>query len=495
MRTGVSNRERKKLVIVGGGTAGRLAAAALANRLTPDRYEITVIESAHVGSISVGESLVPHVVRFFRDLGVSEKEFVASTKANYKLGIQFNDWLEKGSSFFQPFGRLGKTYNGYGFFQCWLKARSEGDRSALTDYSPAAALARHQKFAHPDTIIPGSPLDGMDYAFQLDAKNIQHYLREYAEQRNVRHVQAHVVSVNLAEGGDIQSVELNNRQTVAGDFFIDCSGTRGMLIDEALDSPFTSWQELLPCDRAVAMQSENYGRPLLNSTFTAGKHGWIWGIPLKERTSNGMVFCSGQCSDNEAMEVLESVVGSGQTTDPLFIPLRQGARKYQWIKNCIAIGQSGGLLEPLESSSIYLITRGVQLMLELFPDLWAEERSWPSLATQFNTRMSIEYESIRDFIILHYVTSQRSDTDFWRSCRSLEIPESIVSRLELFKERGELGVFEHGLFTDANWQVLLTGMKIIPRSYHPFLDLSDFREVQQAMKRDRDRIEATAEEV
>lgn len=493
MRTGVSNRGRKKLVIVGGGTAGRLAAAALANQLTPDRYEITVIESAHVGSISVGESLVPHVVKFIRDLGVSEQDFVASTQANYKLGIQFEGWFEKGSSYFQPFGRLGKTYNGYNFFQCWLKARSEGDRSALTDYAPAAALARHQKIAHPDSIMPGSPLDGMDYAFQLDAKNIQHYLREFAERRNVRHIQAHVVSVNKAKNGNIQSVELNSRQTVPGDFFIDCSGTRGMLIDEALNSPFESWRELLPCDRAVAMQSENCGSTFLNSTFTARKHGWTWDIPLREKTSNGMVFCSGQCSDDEAMEALDSVIDSGPTTDPFLVPLRQGMRKYQWIKNCIAIGQSGGLLEPLESSSIYLITRGVQLILDLFPDLWAEERSWPSLATQFNTRMIIEYESIRDFIILHYVTSQRSDTDFWRSCRSLAIPDSVAARLELFKERGELGIFEHGLFNDANWQVLLTGMKIVPRSYHPFLDLSDFREIQQVMKRDREQIEAAVE--
>lgn len=491
----MNNNVVKKLVVVGGGTAGRFAAAALANQLKPEYYEITVIESSHIGATSVGESLVPPVAAFIRDLGVDEQEFIAQTGAGYKLGIQFCNWLEKDSSFFHPFGRLGRALNGHDFFQCWLKARAEGDRTPLSDYSPAAVLARARKFTLPAKLPLDSPLTGLDYAFHLDSKDMNLYFREYAERRNVKHIQAHVVRVNKAENGNIQSLELNNRQTVEGDFFIDCTGTRGMLIGEALDSPLESWSDLLPCDRAVTVQSDLFGPVDPYSTYTAREYGWSWKIPLKNRCSVGYVFSSRFCSDDEAARVLLDSVETDPASEPTLISIRQGARIEQWKKNCIAIGLSSGFLEPLESSSIYLATRGINQLLALFPNLHRGEQDWPGLAAQFNTRMLMEYEEIRDFITLHYFTTQRSDTEFWRLCQSLPVPDALAARLELFRERGELEMLENGLFKASSWQALFTGMNIFPGSYHPFMDLSDFKEIHQAMQSDQQGIRDAADAV
>ena len=481
----MNDKRIKRLVVVGGGTAGWMAAAALARQLRPELYEVSVIESSHINTIGVGESIVPPVVAFIRNLGMNEQDFIQNTQASYKLGIQFRDWLGNGESYFHPFGALGRKLDGHDFLQCWLKARSEGDSSSLMDYAPAAVMAENQRFALPFKLPLESPLAGTNYAFHLDASLLHQYLRWFAEERGVKRINAHVVRVNTAQSGNIESLELNNRQTVAGDFFIDCSGFRGILIDETLSSPYQSWKHFLPCDRAVTVQAAHSGAIPPYTISTARESGWTWRVPLQKRISSGYVFSSDHCSDNQARKTLLDAVEGEPMHNPGMISFRAGMREQLWKKNCIALGLSGGFLEPLESAAIYLVTRGVQLMLELFPDLQRDEQNWPSLAAEYNARMRMDYEEIRDFIILHYCTTTRADTEFWRFCRSNPIPDSLAAKIELFKARGELRIADDSLFQESNWQAVLTGMGVIPRSYHPFIDLVDFNGIRQAMQADR----------
>jgi len=465
-----------------------MAAATLARQLRPELYEISVIESSHISTIGVGESIVPPVIEFVRNLGINEQDIIQSTQASYKLGIQFRDWLTKGDSYFHPFGSLGRRLDGHEFIQCWLKARSEGDTTPLMDYAPAAVMAKNQRYALPFDLPPDSPLAGANHALHLDASLLHQYLCRFAEERSVKRINAHVVHVNVAENGSIESVELNNRQTVRGDFFIDCSGFRGMLIGETLNSPFQSWGHYLPCDRVVTAQVEHSGEIPPYSISTAKESGWTWRIPLQNRISSGYVFSSDHCSDNQAINVLLDSVEGKPMHEPGMISFRAGVRQQLWKKNCIAIGLAGGFLEPLESAAIYLVTRGVQRMLELFPNLERDEQDWPGLATEYNTRMRMDYEEIRDFTILHYCTTTRADTEFWRLCQSNPVPDSLAGRIELFKARGELRIADDGLFKKSNWQAVLTGMGVIPRSYHPFIDLVDFNGISQAMQAHRAQI-------
>lgn len=481
----MKKNDLKTLVILGGGTAGRIAAAALARNLDPARYRITVIESSHIASIGLGESVLPSLVSFIRQLGVDEEDFIRKTGASIKLGTEFRNWSEDESTFFNPLGSPGREFAGHDFFSCWQKACAQGDTASLQDYMPAALMADRRKFDFPSGFQPGSPLLTAKYALHLDAVLVCRYLREYAQEQKVEYIKAHVVRVNLDEGGSVKSVELNNRETVEGDFFLDCSGHRGLLIHEALHSAYESWSHLLPCDRAVAIQTSSSEVASLYTVATAMQNGWVWRIPMHGRVSHGYVFASEHASDNQAIRVLLDAAGSEPLQEPRFIPFRSGLRKELWKKNCIALGLAAGFLEPLASTAIHLAIRGVECMLDLFPNLDDAQGGWSVLAAEYNRRLRVEYEEARDFIILHYCTSKRADTEFWRRCQSRSVPESVIANIELFKYRGELQVGDGGLFSRLSWQLVLTGMGVIPRHWHPFIDDVDFNEMHRRMQNAR----------
>ena len=485
----------KKLVILGGGTAGCIAAAALAKQLSPEHYEITVLESSHVEGVGVGESVLPSFMSFLQKFGLDERDVIKKVGASIKLGTQFRDWCGNSDSFFHQLGDLGCELNGYDFFDCWLKARSGGDTTPLQDYAPAAVMASTLRFDRPSGFPTDSPLAGANYALHLEVGMACRFLRDFAVQRNVRFIKAHVVRVNRGESGYIQSLELNNRETVDGDFFIDCSGLRGLLVGETLNSAYESWKQFLPCDRAVAVQTPNQGVIPPYTINTARENGWTWRIPLQKHTSSGYVFSSEHSSDQEASRVLLESVEGKPLQEPHFIPFRNGMRKQLWKKNCIALGLAGGFLEPLESTAIHLAIRGVESMLELFPDLEEGAHEWPALADAYNGRMRAEYEEIRDFIILHYLTSHRTDTEFWRRCQSMPVPDGLASRVELFKTRAVLQIAEGSLFKKANWQAVLTGMGVIPCAWHPFLDMVDFTAIHQLMQAEKAALNTAAQKL
>jgi len=478
----LKNQEMKKLVILGAGTAGCVAAAALARQLKPDLYEITVLDSSYIDGIGVGESVLPSFTAFLHTLGLDEQDFIRQSGASIKLGIQFRDWNGNNDSFFHHLGSLGCELDGFDFFNCWLKARSRGDLTPLQDYAPAAVMAGKQRFDLPGRFPPGSPLTGADHALLLEAGLVCRYLRDYAEQRKVKFIKAHAVRVNLGERGCIESLELNNRESVAGDFFIDCSGSRGLLIGEGLGADYESWKQFLPCDRAVAVQTPAHNVMPPYSVSTAMESGWTWRIPLQKRLSSGYVFSSEHSTDHRAISVLLDSLEGKPVREPHFIPFRNGMRKQLWKKNCIALGLAGGFLEPLESTAFHLAIRGVEHMLELFPNLHEEKREWPTLAAEYDGRMRVDYEEIRDFIILHYCTSRRTDTEFWRRRQSLPVPDSLAARIELFKSRAQLRVADNSLFDESSWFAVLTGMGVIPDSWHPFVDMADFAAIHQAMQ-------------
>lgn len=478
----MQNSEIKKLVILGGGTAGCIAAAALARQLNPEQYQITVVESSHIGSIGVGESVLPSFISFVRWLGLDEQDFIQKTDASIKLGIQFRDWLGQSDGFFQPLGTMQVGMDGHDFFSCWLKARAGGDPTPLQDYIPSALMASQQRFALPSGFPPGSPLKDADYSIHLDASLVCRYLREFARQRKVRYINAHVVRVNSSASGSIKSLELNNRESIDGDFFIDCTGLRSLLIGEVLSSGFESWKHFLPCDRAVIVQTPETGAMPPYTVNMTRESGWVWRIPLQRRMSSGYVFSSEYSSDNRARQVLLDSLEAKPLQEPHFVPFHNGMRNQLWKKNCIALGLAGGFLEPMESTAIHLIIRGVENMLELFPNLDGETHEWPALAAEYNRRLRIDFEEIRDFIVLHYCTSKRADTEFWRRCQSRPVPDRLATRIELFKMRAELPVADDRLFKKTNWLAVLTGMGVIPRAWHPFIDMADFTAIHQAMQ-------------
>lgn len=483
----------RKLVIAGGGTAGWMAAAALVSRLKPEYYEITVVESSHISTIGVGESVVPSVTGFIRDLGLDEQDFIEKTEATVKLGTMFRDWSDKGQSFFHPLGTLGCELEGNEFFQCWLKAKFEGDSTPLTDYSPAAVMAKSTISVFPSGLPSDSPLLTANPALHLDSSLMRQYLVKFAEERQVKIINSHIVNVNMRENGSIESLELNNRQTVQGDFFIDCSGFRGLLIDEALDSPFLDWKQFLPCDRVAAMQTAVNRTTRPYTISTARESGWAWSIPLRSRVSSGFVYSSSHCSDTRAEQILRETAVGEPLHDPQFIPLRTGMREQMWKKNCVALGLAGGFLEPLESANIHLVTHGVKLLMELFPGIFEDQQDWPTLAAEYNARMRSEYEEIRDFTILHYCTTSRVDSEFWRRCQSNPLPDSLVEKIELFRVRGVLRISDDSLFQKSSWQAVFTGMGVFPQAYHPLVDMADFGGIQKAMLNYRTQLEDAIE--
>lgn len=461
----------KSLCIVGGGTAGWMAASLLSAALRGSNIQITVIESPDIASIGVGESTVPSMMDFVQASQINLKEFIQATSATFKLGIRFNDWLKAGDSYFHPFGKVGKDINGFDFYQAWLKSLADGHNSRWLDYSPSAIMAEHERFMlRPQLLQSGQAenwvLSSYAHALHLDAVQVAHYLRELCQKRGLTRIQATVNKVIVDEKDFIRRLELDNGSTIENDFFIDCTGFKGLLIAQAMQVGYENWSYYLPCDRAVVVQTANEGKPAPYTIATAREAGWTWNIPLQHRTGNGYVYSSRFCNEEQATDTLLKSLSGKLLNEPKIIPFNTGKRKKIWHNNCLALGLAGGFLEPLESTAIHLVYKTLVHFIKNFPD-----RDFDADAEQsFNRLIDADYEEIRDFIILHYCSSDRDDSEFWRWCKTMPVPESLREKIRLFHQRGQLEHTQGQFFTSDSWCSILEGMKIRPQKYHPLLD-------------------------
>jgi tryptophan 7-halogenase len=462
----MTNPAPRDIVIVGGGTAGWMAAAAI-SKCAGAQQRVTLIESEEIGTVGVGESTIPPIQQFNQLLGINEDEFVRETSATFKLGIEFVDWRRIGHSYFHNFGLLGADLGtGISFIHYWLRwAKAGGDPDQLR-FSSEAQAARLGKFGRTPS-SPGRAQPNINYAFQFDASTYGRYLRRYSERRGVTRREGKVVGVRQqSETGYIEAVEMHDGTVVHGDFFIDCSGFRGLLIEQVYKTGFEDWSHWLPNDRAAAVPAERMAQPSPFTLARARDSGWQWRIPLQHRTGNGYVFCSSYVSDDEASaQLMESLEGAA-LSEPKLLRFKAGRRKASWVKNCLALGLSSGFLEPLESTSIHLIQAALMKFLDYFP----QREPDPILIDRFNHEICFQYESIRDFIIAHYKVTEREDTEFWRYCKHMSIPDTLAEKIELFQARGEVKPRWSDIFSEVSWFAILYGQGIVPSGYHPVAD-------------------------
>lgn len=468
----------KKIVIVGGGSAGWICAAMLGHYFEKGFCEVELIESEEIGTIGVGESTIPPFLQLIRTLGIDEQDFIQKTQASFKLAIRFEDWREKGETYYHPFGQIGGPVDVHEFYQCWLRAKANGHPSNLQDFAPATVMADTGRFMLPAK-AQRTMIANANYALHIDAKLVAAYLRRFAEARNVKRTEGIVTDVATRADGGIEKVILKDGREVAGDFFIDCSGFRSLLVGKTLNEPYRDWSDLLLCDRAIAVQTANVGAPHPYTLSQAQDFGWRWRIPLQHRSGNGYVFCSQYLSDDEAKAVLMRQVEGEVLIEPQVIPFKTGMRERLWVKNCVAIGLAGGFIEPLESTALHLIYKGMDYLLRFFPDMDAD----PTLAAEYNRRMTDDYEEIRDFIVLHYATTQRDDTPFWKACAAVELPESLKARIDLFRASGVLRDGVDDMFRAPSWQSVMEGMGIRPRRYQQLVDRVPYSAIEQLMDR------------
>ncbi len=461
------------VVIVGGGTSGWMTAAAMSQVLR-GKYNITLVESDEIGTIGVGEATIPMIALFNSMLQIDENEFMRETQASFKLGIEFVNWGRLGDRYVHGFGNIGQEVWTVDFHQYWLKQYLAGKAPELDKFSINTAACAANKFMRPRMDMPKSPLSQIRYAFHFDATLYARYLRKYAEQRGVKRIEGRIASVQQREGdGFVSSVTLQSGQVVEGGLFVDCSGFRALLIEGALKTGYEDWSHWLPCDRALAVPSQSV-QPLTPYTrSTARSAGWQWRIPLQHRIGNGHVYCSKYMSDDEATAILMSNLDSPPLADPRPVRFQTGRRKKSWNKNVVAVGLASGFLEPLESTSIHLVQMAIAHLLTYFPTNGFD----PSVTDQFNRMMTMEYEWVRDFIILHYKATQRDDSPFWRYCRDMEVPELLRNRMALFQADGR--VFREGeeLFAKTSWIQVMHGQRLQPRGYHPLTDLLSEQEI------------------
>jgi tryptophan halogenase len=457
------------IAILGGGTAGWMAAAILARRLGVACGAIRVIESPEIGIIGVGEATIPPIRLFNQALGIDEHEFLQQTEGTIKLGIEFRDWSRLGHDYFHPFGSHGIHIEQISLHQEWLKFRSLGQPQSFEEYSlntVAARLGRVPALEANDDAL--SPV--FAYAYHFDAALYAEYLRSYAQARGVVRLQRKVTEVELrGEDGFIRALHLDDGERIEADLFIDCSGFRGLLIEGALKTGYEDWTAWLPCDRAVAVPCESAGALTPYTRSTARAAGWQWRIPLQHRIGNGYVYCSRFLSDDEATATLLANLDGAARGAPRLLRFTTGRRKKFWNKNCIALGLASGFLEPLESTSIHLIQSGLTHLLNLFPDRTCA----PVLADEFNRLATTEFERIRDFLILHYKANARDDAPLWRYCRAMDIPDKLAYKIRQFRNSGRVVKYGGDLFATPNWVAVLLGQEIAPEHYDPLVDQRD----------------------
>jgi tryptophan halogenase len=453
-----------KIVIVGGGSAGWMAAAMLSHALQR-ACTITLVESEEIGTIGVGEATIPPIRLFNETLGIDERDFMARTKGSFKLGIEFVDWGRKDSRYFHPFGPYGRNFDIVPLHQHWLAARAAGDPTPLDDYAMAWHIARMGRFSHPSP-DQRSVLSTFDYAYHFDASLYAAYLRQLSEKRGVTRVEGKIAHVaQNAQTGHVETLTLESGQTIAGELFIDCSGFRGLLIEGALKTGYEDWSHWLPCDRAAAMPCENAGDPTPYTRSTAREAGWQWRIPLQHRIGNGYVYASAFMDDQTAADLLSQRLDGKALADPRHVRFAAGRRRLHWNKNVIAVGLSSGFLEPLESTSIHLIQANISKILALFPD----KNFDPKTRDEFNRISQGEMERIRDFIILHYKLTQRDDAELWRYVAAMPIPDTLAHKIEHFAQYGRITTGELDLFAPPSWLAVHIGQGNIPTRTDPLL--------------------------
>ena len=462
----MTDKRVRNIVIVGGGSAGWMAAATFAKVFGAD-CKVRVIESDEIGIVGVGEATVPHLKLFNQVLEIDEIEFVKRTKGTFKLGIQFRDWGRRGDSYIHSFGTIGHDPGMLPFHQYWIKAFHAGLARDLGEYSLNSVASGRGKFmASATDVPPTSPLANIAYAYHFDAGLYAQYLRGYAEARGVMRTEGKVTQVLQRDDGFIESVVLESGEKIGGELFIDCSGFRGLLIEQTLKTGYEDWTHWLPCNRAMAVPCENAGPPTPYTRSTARESGWQWRIPLQHRTGNGYVYSSAHISDDEAAATLLKNLDGKALAEPRPLRFVTGKRRKFWNKNVVAIGLASGFMEPLESTSIYLIQSGIARLINLFP----EQDFNPLVIDRYNAQAHFEYDRIRDFLILHYKATERDDTPFWKQCRDMPIPDELDENMRLFRNSGRFYRNAEEMFALTSWVQVMVGQHVLPQGYHPLVD-------------------------
>jgi tryptophan halogenase len=470
-QTSFAQKPIRRVVIAGGGTAGWMVAAGI-SKVLGKLLDIKLIESDEIGTVGVGEATIPTLVTFHRLLDINEQEFMAATQGTFKLGIGFENWREPDHKYIHSFGSTGQDHWTAGFQHFWLKGRERRLAGEYGDYCLELRAAQENRFAH-------LPRGGMNYAFHIDAGLYAKFLRRFSERFGVERIEGKIVDVGTdAESGYISSIKLDSGAQVEGDLFIDCTGFRALLIGQALHVGYEDWSHWLYCDSAVALQTESTREIWPYTRSIARESGWQWRIPLQHRVGNGMVYCSRYIADEQAKQTLLANVEGKPLTEPRVIKFRPGQRRKTWVKNCIAMGLASGFIEPLESTSIHLIQRGIIRLMQLFPGTGIKQ----SDIDEFNQQANSEIEHIRDFIALHYHVTNRQDTPFWRACRAMEIPPSLKHRIELFRETGRVFRVPNELFAENSWIQVMLGQGIVPQQHHQVADLMGDAELSEFLR-------------
>ncbi len=465
------NTEVKNVVIVGGGTAGWMAAAAISKKFS-SLLKITLIESDEIGTIGVGEATIPPMRTFHKLLDIDEQVFMRATEATFKLGIMFENWGAQGDNYIHAFGQTGKETWLSDFHHFWLRAKELGIAKSFGTYCFEHQAAQAKKFSTAQNF-------NLNYAYHLDATRYAKFLRQMSEAKGTTRIEGKVAEVAQdPTSGFIKSLRLESGQVIEGDLFIDCTGFRGLLIEETLKTGYEDWSHWLPCDRAIAVQTESTGPAVPYTRSIAHDVGWRWKIPLQHRVGNGLVYCSRYLSDDDARTTLLESIEGKTLIEPRVIKFQTGRRKKTWNKNCVAIGLSSGFIEPLESTSIHLIMIAVSRLMQLFPFNGIKE----SFVNEFNQISRIEMEQLRDFIVLHYKTTEREDTPFWSYCKNMEIPSTLAHRLQLFKETGHAYQADGELFRIDSWTQVMLGQRLMPDHYHHLTKTMSQRDLQNFLK-------------
>ncbi|MEG3181324.1 tryptophan halogenase family protein [Sphingomonas sp. LT1P40] len=476
------------VVILGGGTAGWMTAIALAALVPERRRKIRLVESEAIGTVGVGEATLPQMRAFNDAVGVIEADMMRRTNATFKLGIEFADWGFEGSSYIHPFGAHGKAMAGVAFHHLWQRAARSGDAGALEEYSFAIAAARAHRFDFPGD-DPAAIDATFDYAYHFDASLYAAYLRDLAERRGVLRTEGKFVEVlRDGESGNVTGVRMESGEIVAGDLFVDCTGFRSAVLGDALGVAWEDWSKWLPCDRAWAVQSERMDDlPPYTKSIARGA-GWQWQIPLQHRTGNGLIYSSAFIDDNAARETLVAGLPTAALMEPRQLRFVPGRRIDNWARNCVGVGLASGFLEPLESTSIYLIQVAAMNLAALFP----ERADDAILATEFNRRMDVEYGRIRDFLILHYHANRR-DEAMWRHCRETQVPDSLAEKIALFRHRGAIPRYGEGLFSPPSWVSVFFGQGLEPDTVHPLAKALPDAELEKRLSAMRREIAAAVD--
>ncbi len=470
----------KRVVIAGGGTAGWMAAALLSKTMGKV-LDITLVESEEIGTVGVGEATIPPLVTYLRLLKIKEQDFMAATQGTFKLGISFENWKAVGEKYFHSFGTTGTDHWTAGFQHFWLRDRERGSKAAYGDYCLELAAAMESKFGH-------LPKQGLNYAFHIDATLFAGFLRVFSEKLGVRRVEGKIMGVNThPEAGFVESLQMESGEVVDGDLFIDCTGFRGLLIEQTLHTGYEDWSHWLPCDSAVALQTESVIEAIPYTRSIAHGAGWQWRIPLQHRTGNGLVYCNKYMSDDEARAcLLKNIVGE-HLGKPRVLKFRTGRRLKNWNKNVVALGLASGFVEPLESTSIHLIQQGMIRLMQLFPHEGIKQTD----IDEYNNQSRVEIEYIRDFIILHYKVTNRQDTPFWKHCRAMEVPDSLAHRIQMFGDTARVIRVREDLFKENSWIQVMLGQGILPEQYHPVTKVMSDEELTRFMQGIKSRVDNT----